>query len=115
MFSLEDYTVGIIVPEPIYLAEYCKKNKIQGSIEELCNNKKVRRIILDELTKLGKEAGLMSYEQVRNIYLHPEMFSLDNNLATPTMKIKRLAVRQHFKDTVLALYSEYENLTKSKL
>lgn len=113
--TLKDYTVGIIVPEPIYLAEYCKKNKIQGSIEELCNNKKVRRIILDELTKLGKEAGLMSYEQVRNIYLHPEMFSLDNNLATPTMKIKRLAVRQHFKETVLALYSEYENLTKSKL
>lgn len=57
----------------------------------------------------------MSYEQVRNIYLHPDMFSIQNNLATPTMKIKRLAVRKHFKDTILALYTEYESLTKAKL
>ena len=65
---------------------------------------------------MGKEAGLMSYEQVRSVYLHPEMFTLQNELATPTMKIKRLAVRQKFKDIVLGLYTEYENnMTKAKL
>ncbi len=88
-----------------------------GSIEDLCKNKNVRQVILDELTKLGKEAGLMSYEQIRSLYLHPEMFTLQNELATPTMKIKRLSVRQKFKDIVLGLYKEYEeNLNmKSKL
>ena len=38
----------------------------------------------------------MSYEQIQNIHLHPDMFTIDNQLATPTMKIKRLAVREDF-------------------
>jgi len=106
--------VAIVVPEPVYFQEYCQKLGLSGSIEELCRNKKIRRVILDELTKLGKEAGLMSYEQIRSIYLHPEMFSLQNELATPTMKIKRLSVRQKFKDIVLGLYTEYEESMKPK-
>ncbi len=56
----------------------------------------------------------MKYEQIKNIHLHPEVFSIENELATPTMKIKRLAIREYFKDTILNLYAEVSNL-KSKL
>ena len=106
--------MAIVVPEPIYLVEFFKKLNITGSVEDLCNNKIVRKTILNELTKLGKNVGLMTYEQVKNIYLYPVMFSVENDLATPTMKIKRLAVREHFKDVILDLYSEVA-ATKSKL
>lgn len=113
--TLKDFTVAIVVPEPEYFGEVCKKLNITGSIEEQCKNQKIRRVILEELTKIGKEEKLMSYEQIRSLYLHPEMFTLQNGLATPTMKVKRLTVRQKFKDIVLGLYKEYENTTKSKL
>ena len=42
--------------------------------------------------------------KVKNIYLHDELFSLENGLATPTMKIVRHEVRRKFKDTIEALY-----------
>jgi hypothetical protein len=31
--------VAIVVPEEEYLKNYCKKNGIEGSFKELCNNK----------------------------------------------------------------------------
>lgn len=102
------------MPEQIYLTEYCKKVNINGTFEELCKNKLVRDLILKELKKLGKHAGFMSYEQIRNIHLHPVIFSIDNELATPTMKIKRIAVREHFKNIILDLYSEVAS-AKAKL
>ena len=48
----------------------------------------------------------MSYEQIQNIHLHPDMFTIDNQLATPTMKIKRLALREYFKNIIESLYAE---------
>jgi long-chain acyl-CoA synthetase len=36
---LKDFIVGIVVPDFIYLQEYCKKQKITGTNEELCRNK----------------------------------------------------------------------------
>ena len=42
------------------------------------------------------------------------MFTLENDLATPTMKIKRLAVREKFKEIIKNLYEEVSN-SKSKL
>ena len=53
--------------------------------------------------------------QIKNVYLNPEMFSTVNNLATPTMKIKRLACRQVFKETILELYNEFDNIKRAKL
>ena len=102
------------MPEANYLLEFCKKMNIAGSLNEICKNKKVRNVILTELNRLGKQAGLMYYEQIRNIYLHPEMFTIDNELATPTMKIKRLAVREYFKNEIVNLYAEIA-AGKSKL
>lgn len=113
--TLKDYTVAIMVPEPVFFMDYFKKLNFNGSLEELCKNKKVRTIVVEELNKLGKEAGLMKYEQIKNVYLNPEMFSTVNNLATPTMKIKRLACRQVFKETILELYNEFDNIKRAKL
>ena len=75
----------------------------------------VKAIILDDLTKYGKMANLMPYELVKNIHLHHELFSLENGLATPTMKIKRIEVRKHFKDVIEKLYSDYKAKNMSKI
>jgi len=104
-----------MVPEPIFFQDFFKKLKFEGSFEELCENKKIRTIVVDELNKIGKEAGLMKYEQIKNIHLNPEMFSTVNNLATPTMKIKRLACRKVFKETIQKLYNEFDSIAMAKL
>ena len=44
--------------------------------------------------------------QVRDIMLHPEMFSVQNGLLTPTLKAKRVELRSHFRDQIDELYAK---------
>ncbi|XP_072318579.1 long-chain-fatty-acid--CoA ligase 1a isoform X3 [Eucyclogobius newberryi] len=103
--SLQACLVGIVVPDPDYLPLWIKKNGIEGSYSELCSNKEVKSAILEDILRLGKEAGLKSFEQVRDITLYPEMFSVQNGLLTPTLKAKRAELRSYFKDQIDAMYA----------
>lgn len=103
--SLQACLVGIVVPDPDYLPLWIKKKGIEGSYSELCSNKEVKNAILEDILRLGKEAGLKSFEQVRDITLHPELFSVQNGLLTPTLKAKRAELRNHFREQIDAMYA----------
>ncbi|ROL41111.1 Long-chain-fatty-acid--CoA ligase 1 [Anabarilius grahami] len=103
--SLQACLVAIIVPDPDYLPGWAKKRGIEGSYEELCKNKEVKKAILEDIVKLGKESGLKSFEQVKDIALHTEMFSIQNGLLTPTLKAKRADLRNYFRKQIDELYS----------
>uniref|UniRef100_A0A3Q1AZ89 Long-chain-fatty-acid--CoA ligase n=1 Tax=Amphiprion ocellaris TaxID=80972 RepID=A0A3Q1AZ89_AMPOC len=103
--SLQACLVGIVVPDPDFLPIWAKKKGIEGSYSELCNNKDVKKAILEDILNLGKQAGLKSFEQVRDIVLHPEMFSVQNGLLTPTLKAKRAELRSHFREQIDELYA----------
>uniref|UniRef100_A0A671KZA1 Arachidonate--CoA ligase n=1 Tax=Sinocyclocheilus anshuiensis TaxID=1608454 RepID=A0A671KZA1_9TELE len=103
--SLQACLVAIIVPDPDFLPGWAKKRGIEGSYEELCKNKEVKKAILEDIVKLGKESGLKSFEQVKDIALHTEMFSIQNGLLTPTLKAKRADLRNCFRNLIDELYS----------
>uniref|UniRef100_A0A673C924 Long-chain-fatty-acid--CoA ligase n=1 Tax=Sphaeramia orbicularis TaxID=375764 RepID=A0A673C924_9TELE len=65
----------------------------------------IKQAILDDILRLGKEGGLKSFEQVKAIHIHTELFSIQNNLLTPTMKAKRNELRQHFRAQIDELYA----------
>uniref|UniRef100_A0A8C4E8J6 Long-chain-fatty-acid--CoA ligase n=1 Tax=Dicentrarchus labrax TaxID=13489 RepID=A0A8C4E8J6_DICLA len=104
--SLQACLVGIVVPDPDFLPIWIKKKGIEGSYSELCKNQDVKTAILEDILRLGKEAGLKSFEQVRDIALHPEMFSVQNGLLTPTLKAKRTELRSHFREQIDELYAK---------
>ncbi|CAF0824515.1 unnamed protein product [Brachionus calyciflorus] len=112
--SLKDYVVGIVVPDVDYLREHFKNSNLD--LKTFCSKEESKRLILDDLERIGKATGLMSYEKVRKIHLHPELMSLENGLATPTMKIKRAQVRSYFKNIIQNLYNEkVEEVPKAKI
>ncbi|XP_027021023.1 long-chain-fatty-acid--CoA ligase 1b [Tachysurus fulvidraco] len=104
--SLQACLVAIIVPDPDFLRGWANKRGFHGSYEELCSSKEVKNAILEEILKLGKEGGLKSFEQVKDITLHSEMFSIQNGLLTPTLKAKRNELRNHFRQQIDQLYSK---------
>jgi long-chain acyl-CoA synthetase len=61
-----------------------------------------------------KQIKLIFYQKIKNIHLHDELFSLENNFVTPTMKLKRVELRIYFKEIINGLYDEIEK-KKSKL
>jgi len=44
--------------------------------------------------------------QVKDIYLHPDPFSVQNGLLTPTMKSKRPQLKAYFKPQIEDMYSK---------
>ncbi|KAL7858525.1 hypothetical protein AOLI_G00186270 [Acnodon oligacanthus] len=103
--SLKACLVAIIVPDPDFLPAWASKKGFLGSYEELCNNKAVKDAILEDIVKLGKESDLKSFEQVKDIALYTELFSIQNGLLTPTLKAKRADLRNHFRQQIDQLYS----------
>ncbi|NXF39725.1 ACSL1 ligase, partial [Nyctibius bracteatus] len=103
--SLQSFLVAIVVPDPETLRNWAKKKGIEGSYEELCKNKDLKKHILEDMMRIGKESGLKSFEQVKDIILHTEMFSIENGLLTPTLKAKRPELRKYFQSQIDELYA----------
>ncbi|KAF7643604.1 hypothetical protein LDENG_00236620, partial [Lucifuga dentata] len=104
--SLQACLVAIVVPDPDFLSDWTKKTVgLQGSYLELCSREEVKAAILKDMLQLGKEGGLKSFEQVKSIYIHTEMFSVQNGLLTPTLKAKRTELRQRFRPQIDELYA----------
>ncbi|KAK2827466.1 hypothetical protein Q7C36_018392 [Tachysurus vachellii] len=102
--SLQSCLVGIVVPDPEVMPSWAQKQGIDGCYDDLCKNVELKKAILDDLVCLGKAGGLHSFEQVKDIYIHNEMFSIENGLLTPTFKAKRPKLKEYFKQQIEHLY-----------
>uniref|UniRef100_A0A4W3JAT0 Arachidonate--CoA ligase n=1 Tax=Callorhinchus milii TaxID=7868 RepID=A0A4W3JAT0_CALMI len=103
--SLQACLVGIVVPDPETFSEWAQKTGVRGAYEELCKNQKVKQAVLEDMVALGKESGLKSFEQVKDIVLHPEMLTVQSGLLTPTFKAKRAELRKYFRSQLDELYA----------
>jgi len=104
--SLKSCVIAVVVPDVEVLKSWASKHGVPGTLSVLCQNAKVKQLIMDDMTRLAKEANLKSFEQVKDIYLHPDPFSTQNNLLTPTLKAKRPEIRKYFKPQLDDLYSK---------
>lgn len=59
-----------------------------------------------ELAKTNKLSGL---EKIKKLHLVLEPFSIENDLLTPTFKIKRNVAKNVYKDVILAIYESGPN------
>ncbi|VDK47070.1 unnamed protein product, partial [Cylicostephanus goldi] len=98
--SLKTCLIAIVVPD----AE--SHLQLTGTLEELCKNKDVVKMVLDDMVAVGKKGGLFSFEQVKDIRLSPVMFSVENDLLTPTLKSKRPKLKAHFAAELAEMYSK---------
>ncbi|XP_066519609.1 long-chain-fatty-acid--CoA ligase 5 [Hoplias malabaricus] len=106
--SLQSSLVGIVVPDSEVLPSFAEKLGVKGSLEELCKNQQIKKSIISDLVKLGHEAGLKSFEQVKDLHLHPEQFTIENGLLTPTLKAKRAELSKFFKQQIDSLYANMQ-------
>ncbi|CAG8503813.1 3668_t:CDS:2 [Racocetra fulgida] len=105
--SLQESLVGIIVPDCDALILWAKQNNLEKhTFEELCKLPEIKKHILQTLVNHGKINDLKGFENVKNICLISESFSVENDLLTPTFKLKRHQARIKFQKEIETLYSE---------
>jgi long-chain acyl-CoA synthetase len=58
---------------------------------------------MDKLANANKFNGL---EKIKKLYLNPEAFTIENDLLTPSMKLKRGVAAKVFKEEIKTLYGQ---------
>lgn len=108
--SLQTYLVAIIgldeTTAPILMKRAFKKDMTEpAKILEFFDNVENKKRLLDILNQsvTGKLNGL---EKVHNIKVAFNPLKLEDDVITPTMKIKRVLAFKHFKDVFERLYEE---------
>lgn len=104
--SFQPYLMGVIVPDEEVIMPWARQNDVQGSFKDICAREDVKAMILKDILSVGKSAELKGFEQVKDIYIFPELFSVENGLLTPTFKNKRPQLRKFFKQQVQELYAK---------
>lgn len=56
--------VAIVVPDVDVLKCWAHENRIPGTLTVLCNNPRVKELILNDMLTWGKQTDLKSFEQV---------------------------------------------------
>lgn len=107
--SLQSSLVAIVVPDPDTLASIVQAKLPQVhakklSFPELCKAPEVVALVLDQMTKVGKKAELRGFEQAKALYLESEPFAVENDLLTPTFKVKRPQAKKHYEAKIAELY-----------
>jgi len=105
-YSTEDFIVAVGSVNPFTLQQFGKQMGFGDDVDELCNNENVKQMIIDELYAIGKEHERPGYEIIKKIHLYNQEFNTDNDLATPTLKLKRPQLLKCFKDDIDAMYEK---------
>ncbi|MDP4199381.1 MAG: long-chain fatty acid--CoA ligase [Bacteroidota bacterium] len=93
------FCTALIVPDFAALRE---DGKASGDPVALVERNVVRGVIQEELERLQKEFA--NYERVRRFVLLPEPFTVENDMLTPTLKVKRKSVEQRYRELIESLY-----------
>ncbi|KND94500.1 Long chain acyl-CoA synthetase 7, peroxisomal [Tolypocladium ophioglossoides CBS 100239] len=76
------------------------------AVKKAALNPKVRKAFLKVLDDIGRKHKFNSFEKVRNVYLDIEPFSIENELLTPTLKLKRPQTAKAFRTQIDQMYDE---------
>ncbi|KAH8907204.1 long-chain fatty acid CoA ligase-like protein [Coniochaeta sp. PMI_546] len=76
------------------------------ALKVAANEPKVKKAFLKVLDDIGKSHKFNSFEKVKNCYLDIEPFSMENELLTPTLKLKRPQTARAFRQQIDAMYAE---------
>ncbi|KAG5421414.1 hypothetical protein I9W82_000504 [Candida metapsilosis] len=117
--SLRTYLVGVVGLDPVAITQYIK-NRHHETIDDPADlirffqdPKRKRELLIDMNASLGNK--LQGFEKVHNIEVAVEPLSVEKNLITPTMKIKRAVCTKYFRETLDKLYEEGSLIKNDKL
>ena len=74
------------------------------SFAAMCQHPAVLGVVLRSMVKEAKKGKLANSEVPSAIYIEPEPWLPDSGLVTPTLKLKRPKLREHYTHAISRLY-----------
>ncbi|GIW72247.1 MAG: hypothetical protein KatS3mg102_1789 [Planctomycetota bacterium] len=101
------YNVALVVPDEEAVRKWARQRGLPGAdgpFAELIQRPEVHARIGEELQRFAQD--FKGYERPQRWALIAEEFSTDNDLLTPTLKIKRRNIIKRYQELIERLYSE---------
>ena len=96
------YLTALISLEPEAIGAYAAQHQVAfSSVDELGQHPIIKNLIETEIAERNK--SLAPFETIKKFTIVPE-FTMDNEMVTPTLKLKKSVILDRFKDTIDAMY-----------
>ena len=101
----EKFVSAIIQPNFTELDNWAKENSISSTTkQELIEKIEVKQLFKDIISNFNTCLGKV--EQVKDFILVDDEWSVDNELLTPTMKLKRKKIKEFYLDKINSIYNK---------
>lgn len=96
---------ALIQPDFEYIKKWLQKNKFNflDDFKNICEKEELLIKITHEIDKINQEFG--DWERIKKFELTPQIWSIENGLLTPTMKLKRKSILKKFIHLKEKIYS----------
>ena len=105
--SIQAYLVGVVYPNPEAAKEWATKAGLGDvTVKDLVDNQDYKKHLLNEINSKAKEFNLTGLERIRKLHLIDYPFTVENDLMTPTYKVKRNKAKQVFQAQIDEMYAQ---------
>ena len=107
--SLQSYLVGVLYPKQKDVIEFLQKKGINATKEnykDYFEDPDLIKDILTEIERFSRSNDIKGFEIVKKVYLTKEPFSVENELLTTTLKIRRHIAKKHFMKEIQKMYGK---------
>lgn len=95
---------ALIQPNFEFLEEWaCRKEIKYNGLEELCAQERVVKRYQKEVDFYNQNFG--KWEQIKKFELTPEIWTIEDDHLTPTMKLKRRNIKERYKSLIEKIYA----------
>eukprot|EP01054_Gregarina_sp_Poly1_P006912 Gregarina_sp_Poly_1__6911@NODE_374_length_9120_cov_202_678449_g308_i0_p1_GENE_NODE_374_length_9120_cov_202_678449_g308_i0NODE_374_length_9120_cov_202_678449_g308_i0_p1_ORF_typecomplete_len696_score113_27AMPbinding/PF00501_28/1_6e74AMPbinding_C/PF13193_6/3_7e03AMPbinding_C/PF13193_6/0_00047_NODE_374_length_9120_cov_202_678449_g308_i049247011 len=104
--STKTALVAVVVPDEEMATKWTQlADRPFSSLHEVCVDEAFKDAMGKSLEEAAVEGGLKGFEKVKDFYITAEQFSVENNLLTPTLKLRRHECKKYFSAQISDMYS----------
>ncbi|KAI3644926.1 hypothetical protein MP228_011090 [Amoeboaphelidium protococcarum] len=104
--SLEHCLIGVVIPDEECARKWARDNGKPADVAALCQDPQFKQALVKEMKEQAKQAKLHSFEQLKDFIVDHEKFTVENNLLTPSFKLKRKETKQKYESQLNDMYQK---------
>jgi long-chain acyl-CoA synthetase len=98
------YVAALITLDPVEMSRWAAENGVADDPASLATDERARALVQGVVDDVNRDRS--RFEQVKRFAILPRDFTMEAGEVTPTLKLRRRAVQEHFADEIEALYAE---------
>jgi long-chain acyl-CoA synthetase len=97
------YVSALLTLDPVEIGRWAAELGADGDVSALASDARVRELLQSVVDDANRDRS--RFEQVKRFAILPRDFTMEHGEITPTLKLRRRAVQEHFADEIDALYA----------